>query len=561
MLRNYLLVAFRALRRQPGYAAINVGGLGLGLACCFMIVLFIQHERSFDMYHANGDRVYRLTVNERDSDNLRATTPAGLAPLVEGNVVGVEHAIRYGSLGQSYVDVGGDAPRRLDRFYLTDPGFFEAFSFTFVAGDPATALLEPNNLVVTETQARTLFGDAEAVGQVVSLYDNPLTITGVIEDLPTNTHLAFSALGSFQFLAGTNGPEALEDFSNWNYRTYVLTETGASAERVSQAATSFLAERFEEPETVADLQALASLRFDTQMPDYSMPTRNPQVLWVFGGIAALILLIACVNFTNLATARATQRAREIGVRKSLGAGRRQLVVQFLGESVLLSVIAIGVGVLGAAIGLPFFNDALGGATAINLGHPATLAALMGIGLVAGLLAGTYPAVYLTRFDPSRVLKGDLTAAGGAPAFRKGLVVAQFAISTFLLVATLTVMNQLQYMRSQDLGFAKEHVITFNPTSDIWAQFDSFEQALLDNPAIASVASASGLPGTVGMSRGFYWPGGEAEEEAQSLTTLIGGPDYLETVGLEMAEGRWFRDSEADMENAYILNETAVRPRE
>jgi len=559
MLTNYFKIAFRALRKHPGYAAINVGGLGLGLACCFMIVLFIQHERSFDRFHENGDRVYRFTINNRSADELRAFTPAGLAPLIEDNVGGIGSVIRYANMGRPYVSVEGGEPQRLDRFNLADAGFFNAFSFEFVQGDRATALANPSDIVVTETQAKALFGSADPMGQVVNLDEFPLTVSGVIKDLPENTHFAFSVLGSFQHMGTSAGPEALEDLTNWNYRTYVLLDAGANPETVAEEATTLIAERLESPEMVAGMQPLASLRFETQIADYDLPTRNPQVLWIFAAIAALVLLIACVNFTNLATARATQRAREVGVRKSLGAGRRQLVLQFLGESVLLSVVAIGVGLAGVALGLPFFNDALGGTTALNLGHPATLAGLAGIGLAAGLLAGTYPAFYLTHFNASRVLKGDLSTSGGAPAFRKGLIVAQFAISAFLIVATLTVVNQLQFMRSQDLGFAEEQVVTFQPTSDIWSQYDSFKQSLLDSPDVVGVAAASGLPGSVGMSRGFYWPGGPGEEEVnESLTTLMGGPDYLDTVGLELVDGRWFRDGEADVDNSYLLNETAVR---
>ncbi|NNF57830.1 MAG: FtsX-like permease family protein, partial [Rhodothermaceae bacterium] len=281
--------------------------------------------------------------------------------------------------------------------------------------------------------------------------------------------------------------------------------------------------------------------------------------WMFAAIAALILLIACVNFTNLATARATQRAREVGVRKSLGSGCGQLIAQFLGESMLLSVFAIGAGFVGMAIALPLFNDALGGTTALSLRHPTMLAGLAAIGLAAGLIAGSYPAFYLTRFDPAPVLKGDLSSSSGAPALRKGLVVFQFAVSAFLLVATLTVTNQLRFMRSQDLGFAQEQVVTFEATPEILDQVASFKQALLNDPAVVGVAMANGLPGAIRMGRNYLWPGGAGEEDNGKMAqSLLADADYLNTVGLELVAGRWFREGDADIANAYILNETAVR---
>ncbi|MEM6285668.1 MAG: ABC transporter permease [Bacteroidota bacterium] len=559
MLSNTLAVALRSMQKRPGMTAINIGGLGLGLACCFLIVLFIQHERSFDNFHANGDRIYRLSTDAGANGERTARTPAGLGPLLDDRSEPIEQAVRYTNRGSADVRLGTGEVQRIEWLSLADPEIVDVFSLSFQRGTPEAALSAPHSLVLTETQAATLFGDADPMGQTLRYGEVDLTVTGVVEDLPVNTHLDFTALGSFRLMADLFGLDALEDFSNWNYRTYLLLASGASPEAVAEETGAFLKERFD-ADFAVELDPLQSLRLNTEVVDYDMVTRDPDVLWLFGAVGALILLIACINFTNLATARALSRAREVGVRKSLGAARGQLVRQFLSESVLLSVFATLVGIAGMAVALPIFNEALGGSVPLNLIHPGTLAVLLGIGLAAGLLAGSYPALYLTRFDPARVLKGDLTPrGGGASVLRKGLIVVQFAASAFLLVATLTVVDQLRFMRSQDLGFAQEQVVSFSPPGELLEQYDAFQEALASDPDVLSAAMSSGLPGSTGMRRGYTWPGATERETSEGdFVTILGDADYIDTVGLEVTAGRGFRDTEADIGNAYILNETAVR---
>ncbi|MEO0558575.1 MAG: ABC transporter permease [Bacteroidota bacterium] len=565
MLKNVLLVAVRSLRRQPGYAAINVAGLGLGLACCFLIVLFIQHERSFDSYHANADRAYLLTVQLPSFEDTRFITPAGLGPMMEESSSGVEHVVRFWERSEAPVRLANGEIQTVDPILLADPGVLDVFSFDFLQGDPATVLADPGGAVVTQTVATTLFGDADPIGQVVAMTQDSLTlaVTGVIADPPSNTHINFGMLVPFQNLGRVFGPDALTSMSDWNHLSYVLLRDGAKPGPVEREAAALVTQALEygPDETVtAQLRPLPTLRFDTEIANQELfGTRDPRGLWMFAAVALLILLIACVNFTNLATARATQRAQEVGVRKSLGSGRGPLIAQFLGESMLLSVFAIVVGFVGVAVALPVFNDALGGTTALGLAQPGTLAALGAIGLVAGLLAGSYPAFYLTRFSPSRVLKGDLSARGGAPALRNGLVVFQFAVSAFLLVATLTVMRQLDYMQSQDLGFAQEQVISFSAPPEMMEGIDAFKQSVTSDPSVVAAALSNGLPASVNSASNFIWPGADAQDESSQMSQFLAtDPDYLEAVGLELAEGRWFRDSEADAHNAYVLNETAVR---
>ena len=453
----------------------------------------------------------------------------------------------------------------VDPVWLADPGVVDAFSLAFLRGDPATALAGPTGAVLTEPTARLLFGDADAMGRTFTLPrdDVTLTVTGVVAEHPDNTLLDFGVLLPFELLPQLAGPDALTSLTDWNYLSFVVLDVGADARAAARRSGALITEVMgydgEDEAIRAALLPLTALRFDERMESPPYPTRSPRVLWLFGAIAVLILLVACVNFTNLATARATQRAREVGVRTSLGSGRGSLVAQFLGESVFQSGIALGVAFMGVALALPLFNGAMGVATAFPLRQPLALAGLVAIGLGAGVLAGVYPALVLTRFDAARVLKGELGAGSGGSAVRKGLVVFQFAVSAFLIVATLTVVNQLRFMRAQDLGFAQEQVVTLEATPEILNEVGSFRRSLLADPAVVQVAMANGLPGRTHFGRNYLWPGAEGgEDRNESLTSILAGPEYLETVGLELAAGRWFRDGEADVQNAYVLNETAVR---
>ena len=561
MLKNYLKIALRTLRKRPGTTLINVGGLGLGLACCFLIVLFIQHERSFDGFHEHGERIVRLTYTDGEGGQY-ANSSAGFAPLIEDAFPEVEHAVRIENFRSPFLRLPDGSIRKLDGFALADDGFFEAFSFPLLRGDAATALDGKYTLVLTESAATTLFGTADPMGQTVQYNDVALTVTGVMADPPETSHLRFGAVAPFRLVEEFMGEGALTDFTNVNSATYLLLRPGTDADVLGEKITAGARQRLGESagEFAVVLQPLSEIYFNTTLAHDNGPRRDPSTLWTFGAIGALILLIACVNFMNLATARAGQRAREVGVRKAIGAQKGQLIGQFLGESVLQSALAIGVGIALAAVALPFFNEAIGATATLDLGHVVTLLLLVGIGLGAGLLAGSYPAFYLSSFRPARVLKGEADRRGGALWLRKGLIVFQFAVSAFLIVATLTVYDQLQFMQGRDLGFEKEQVVFLTPPPPVWEQMDAFADELTADANVLAVASSGGLPGRTGTNRGYNGPGqAGADEQGESFWTIPAGPGYLDVLGIDLLAGRFFSDEIAtDTLDTYVLNETAVR---
>jgi putative ABC transport system permease protein len=561
MLKNYLVIALRSLKRRKGYAFIHVGGLGLGLACCFLIVLFIQHELSFDGFHDNGDRIVRLTYTA-DGGEQYANSAAGFAPLIEAAFPEVEHAVRVENYRAPFVRLPDGTVRKLDGLALADDSFFETFSFPLLRGDAATALDSRFSIVLTETAATALFGSDDPMGQTLEYDDHTLTVTGVAADAPANSHLRFGAVAPFELIEELRGEGALDDFTNLNFTTYLLLRPGTDLAALEEKLTAGARERLgrDADQYALLLQPLDDLYFNTTLTHDDGPRRDAGYLWTFAAIGALILLIACVNFMNLATARAGQRAREVGVRKAIGAQRGQLVGQFLGESVLLSVLAIGVGIALAAAALPFFNDAIGGTAQLDLSQVATVLLLVGIGIGAGLVAGSYPALYLSAFRPARVLGGEADRSGGALWLRKGLIVFQFAVSAFLIVATLTVYDQLRYMQDRDLGFEQEQVVFLHPPAPVWDRIGAFADALAADANVLAVASSGGLPGRTGTSRGYNWPGQATDEEnGDSFWTIPAGPGYLDVLGVDLLAGRFFSDEiAADTLDTYVLNETAVR---
>ena len=560
MLKNYLTVALRSLRHQKGYAAINVLGLSIGLACCFLIVLFIQHERSVDALHEKGGRIVRLTYTNGDREQY-ANSSAGFAPLISEAFPEVEHAVRVENTRSPYLRLGDGTFHKLDGLALADSSFFETFSFPLLRGNPTDVLDGTYSLVLTKHVADAFFADADPVGKMVQWNDLTLTVTGVMADVPDTSTLQFNAVAAFPLVREFMGTDALTDFTNLNYTTYLLLRPGTDASALSEKITAlFVAQSgadFADVNLI--LQPLRDIYFNTGLMFDEGPHRNMRYLWIFGAIGLLILLIACVNFTNLATARAGQRAKEVGVRKAIGAQREQLVGQFLIESVLLSLLSIVIAAGLAALALPVFNDAIGGNFTLGTQQGATVLGLVTLGLGAGLVAGGYPALYLAALRPARVLKGE-AERGGALFLRKGLTVFQFVVSAFLIVATLTVHDQLRFMQSRELGFQKEQVLFLNPPPPVWDHIDAFTDEIKADPHVLAVAESGGLPGRVGTNRGYNWPGQTGtEEKGESFWTIPAGPGYLDVLGIQLRAGRFFSaDVPSDTLDAYVLNETAVR---
>jgi putative ABC transport system permease protein len=555
MLKNYLLIALKNLSTQKLHSAINVVGLAVGLACFILISLFVTHDLSYDRQWAETERIYRVSRSYAPRDGARARVPASanapMTPALAEEVPEIERAARVFG-GRS--DQAGRAfgARSLlgrdelvfyeDRLRFADPALLEIFDFDWLQGTPAAALAEPNSIVLTESLMRKYFGGEDALGQ--SLLFNgqtPLNVTGVIRDLPDTTHLSIDALASLSTLTALMGPGLLENWNgNTDFHTYVLLQRGADVAAVESRLPAFLDRHIENGSAFSSLTLMnvADIHLRSNRDEEWKTPGDVATVYSFAAIALGILLIACINFMNLSTARAATRAREVAVRKSLGATKVQMIGQFLGESILLSSVAMILAIALVEIALPAFAAlSLFELPFDYLDDPALLFGLLGLTVIVGLLAGSYPAFYLSAFEPARVLKGEFTRGSAGALFRNALVVFQFSIAIALLIGTAVVYQQTSFARNLDLGFDKDRIVVLPGIGALGVQWPAFKQELLADPGIVGVTASHYTPfstddNTIGMRE----RGGSA---ANSIQIVIVDYGFFETYAIDVLAGRSF----------------------
>ena len=569
MLKNYLKIALRNLRRQKGYAFINVFGLAVGMAVCLLIVLFIQEERSYDQFHENADRIYRVHIvrGEGEQRSVSNNLPEPVAPLMYESLPEVEAFVKVSGPYAEVLITTNDRQRYEDRFMQASPAFFEVFSYKAIAGNLDTALDEPGSVVLTESAARTYFGDEDPVGQVLTAttrQGTDYTVRAVIEDVPGNAHLQFNMVA--------HRPD--RDQPHWNFSTtggYVLLREDADLAALEAKLPGFVEQNayYDHPRETLPSLLLQPVTAIHLYPEWGQPSAGMgpvQYLYLFGGVALLILLIACINFMNLATARSATRAREVGVRKTVGAGRGQLIVQFLSESVLMSLIALVLALVLVELLLPAFNAIVGQDLDIHYGSEPVLLILGGIAILAGLFSGMYPAFFLSSFRPARVLKGQLGGQTSGAGFRKALVVFQFGASVALILATVIIYNQMAFIRTTRLNANDDQVLVIQQSYVLENRFDTFKQAVGARPYVASVASGK-VPGSIDGVSGYE----DSTGVSYQIDYMNIGIDYLETLELELVAGRPFVASDfreglagfivgstrEEDRRPVIINETAV----
>ena len=574
MLRNYVTIALRTLRKRPGYTAINVLGLAAGLAGCILIGLWVEDELSYDDFHANADRTYRV-LNEFDMPELQATipfTPPALQPTLTANYPQVEAAVRVGDRDGT-VQHG---PQRgvESNILLADDGFFDVFSFPLVRG--TAALDRPGTALLTPALATKYFPNADPVGQTIQYDGNELEVTGIVEAPPTNTHIDYSMVLS---LASFNVDASDWGYNNWT--TYVMLQPGTTADSFAASLEEVARENMVPAGVDVDeqglpqrlhLQPITGIHLGVGAPDMAAGGSAGSLTYVllFAGLALFVLLLAVINFMNLSTARATERANEVGVRKAMGAGRSQLAGQFLGESVILTAGSLVVALGLCTLLVPTFNDLSGKSIAVGAlfsgGH---LLAYAGLIAVVGLLSGSYPALVLSRFVPTETLRGRASSSRGSVRLRQGLVVAQFAISIALIAGTGVVSQQVAYLQSTGLGFEDDNVIVVDRVRTIGGPIQSradyrafqdrlatFKQEVEQQTGVVEASSGFSLPGTTFINS--MWPLDRPEAEPHNFDYTFVGYDYVETLDLKLAAGRDFSREVASDTAAVVLNETGAR---
>jgi putative ABC transport system permease protein len=573
MLKNYLTIALRNLKRHKGYAFINVSGLAVGLACCILILLLVRDELSYDRFHEKADRIYRLGSEAEMFGAVRrsAAMPAMLGPALAEGRPEVEASVRTDTFGEALF-IRGDARAYEDGLYYADSSVFDVFTFPLVAGNPQTALVEPFTIVLSESLARKYFGSDNPLGQTLQIGDDQMyRITGVMQDVPPQTHWQPTGLVSFETLRAL-GRSGLDDYGGYfRYANYLLLRPDANIKALEEEMPAFFAQRTGN----IGVWAATATFFMEPLPDLYLhttldlgPEGSVASLYIFSAIALLILLIASVNYMNLATARSAMRAREVGVRKVVGAHRGQIVRQFLAESVGLGLAALLIALLLVELALPHFNRLMDKHTDLVYTQDALLlAGFVVLALVVGGISGSYPALFLSGLRPTQVLKG-LAANTSSSLLRKGLVTFQFAVTAGLIACTMIIYQQLRFTQNTELGFNKEQVLVISPNynSPATTQHDAIEAALRQRPGVLLTSSASSFPGP---SRGQWMTSVQSVDgrDEEALGTIMVYPfyvdgDYAETLGLHIKMGRDFTPEQDEAlpdgaPSAFILNEAAV----
>jgi hypothetical protein len=551
MFRNYIKVAFRHIKRRKVYSFINILGLTIGMACFILIGLWVKDELSFDRFHQKKDRIYRVLNRTQDGSPYFQITYA-LGPALKAQYAEVEEACRvwlwYGSHVRCRDKIYAER-----NIYLADPNFFKIFSFPFINGNPETALADKYSIVLTEQMAQKYFGDEDPIGKILNLtlLEGDFTVTGIIENIPMNSHLRFDFIGRIEFL----GEDRLARWDEWTGPNYVLLQPNVSPADFEAKIAGIYKENIG-PETtyVPELQPLARVH----LYEPGRPGQARRVA-MFSVVAVFILLMACINFMNLATAQSSKRAMEVGMRKVIGALRRQIIRQFLGEAVLIAFFALFLALIVVEAVLPHFNQFAGKALVLLSGANFSLIlTLLLITLGTGILAGSYPSLFLSAFQPVQTLKSQYSFKKKGGGIRKALIVVQFAISVGLIVCTLLVSSQLRYIQNRDLGLDRDHIVAAYVYAPFIPRFESFKTVLLAQPGIKDVTSAAQPPFRVGENIEIDWEGNPTDEIISADYTCV-DYDFFRTFNMQILQGRTFsKEFATDEATACIINETAVQ---
>ena len=569
MLKNYFLIALRTIRKNPGYAGVNIFGLTLGITSFLLILLVVRYELSFDRFHGDSDKIFRINNELRLSNgNYKyPTCTSALAPTLMNELPEVTAFTRLSGGGQQVVIEVKTELFKEENLFFADSSFLEFFDFALLRGDRTTVLDAPNTAVMTESSAMKYFGSGDVVGKTLKVkgqQDVNYTVTGVLQDIPQNSHIQFDLLFSNETQRNQGNGNFLNSWSNDGFYSYIKLADPIHAGKVSSKIAELKTDNVDEARANlfnAEIVPFESIHLNSNLRNEIVPNGNIDFVYIFSAIAAFVLLIAGINYMNLATARSAKRAQEVGIRKVLGAYKKQLITQFLGESIVLTILSalISVAVVGATLGA-FGNYINRDLTLEMLLTPEVLGMLAAVVLVIGFGSGTYPALFLSAFRPVVVLKGKLVPGMGSSGFfRKALVVFQFVISIVMIIGTTMVYNQLDYMQNKSLGFRKDNILIVSNTNQaVTPQLNTFKNELLNHTNIEGVTATFSKPGGL---RPIMFVKSESvidEENGLNLAGINVDFDYMKTMEIKIVEGRDFDpDVPTDSTAAIIVNKRAA----
>lgn len=564
MWKNYLVTAIRNLRKNKGHTVINILGLAIGMAASLLIFLYVQREMSFDKFHTKAERIHRVLLLDKSlgvTNTYAGITFVAMAPEIPKDVPEVETAVRIMGRGRQSLRIAEK------RFYtrdmaFADPDIFKVFDFKLLSGDPETALQELYTVLLSQDLALTMFGEEDPIGETFLWGENELRVTGILDEIPTNSHLQFDALVSLNFPDEEGGfGEALRDWGWIAAPTYVLLREGADDKNLEEKLIGVIRKNGVEENFSVTHQPLSEVHLQSKTIVFDRHNRNKGDLgyvYAMSAVAFFIMLIAIFNFMNLSTARSHSRAREVGMRKVVGARRRQLIWQFIGESVLLCVAGLVIAFGLVWLASVYLNSAFDMNFDLSLFlHPRIIGGMAAGTILTGLVAGSWPAFVLSSFRPSHVLRGSGLTGSHGMGMRRVLVTVQFAISIALIIGSGVVYQQIRFIKHKDVGYDREQVLTIGLTRETMQSFDPLVEKLAQSPAILSWSASGNIPGRTMGRRGIQ-PEGTSEDDAWIVSGMSMDEHFLETMGIELVAGRNFsQEFGTDAEKAVIINQAAV----
>jgi putative ABC transport system permease protein len=570
MLQNYLLTALRNIRKNFTFSLINIFGLGLGLTVTLLLAAWIMDELSYDRFHNRADNIYRLSLEYSFGGQTAKTavSPTALLPNVQKNFQEVETGVRvYNPSSYSpFIVKYEDKLFNEDHFYFADSTFFQVFSFRLLKGNPDKVLQEPASVIISESMAKKYFGDEDAMGRVLNINNSrEYTVTGVIQDAPSNSYLQYDFIGSFVSLR-----QASEENNWWsaNYQTFLLLNPQADIAQLESKTNALVSKAVgSELSSPSDYvkynwTKLTDLHLRSGANSELETVSSIQYVYLFGGIGLLVLLIACINYVNLSTARAADRAKEVGVRKVVGAAKSELILQFIGESITITLLSLGIAILAALLLLPAFNTVSDKNLVYDLFfQPGFIISTLLVTISIGLLSGIYPALAITAFRPVSILKGNFKTSSRGVLLRQSLVVFQFCISVVLIVGTIAIVNQLNYLSNARLGYDKSNVVVLPLDRTTEKVYDQLRNEFLRTGAVQDVARATESPTHIKGGYSIQLEG-NAEQKPMITTAVSIDENFLSTMTIEMVQGAAV--TEADMQRvmndttySFILNQSAI----
>jgi predicted permease len=562
MFKNYFIVTVRNLIKNGFYSVINIAGLAIGIACSILILLWVIDELSFNKFHPKADRLYQVWARAHFDGKISSWTSVPL-PTYEAMKT-ADSNIKQSLVmdwGDSHLLTTGES-RIIKRGYWASEEFFEMFEFPLVAGNPAQVMDDPPSIVISESLAKALFGEEDPLGKSVRLdNEHDLKVTGILKDVPKNSSFQFDFVVPWKFREATSEwvRENNTNWGNYSFQVFVELNNPVNAMAVENRVKNMLQEHGEKdtkPEFF--LYPLLRWRLHSSFDESTGQERGGMSDYVqlFSIIAIFIIVIACINFMNLATARSERRAKEVGIRKSIGSKRRELILQFLGESTLITFIAFAVAILVTQLVLPYYNRMVEKSLFINYASPAFWLLSAGFVILIGFLSGSYPALYLSSFQPVRVLKGKPNIGKSASTPRKVLVTLQFCFSILLIIGTIVVYRQIQLVKDRSLGYDQENLMSVAYTNEVAKNYKGIKQELLTSGVVEGVTRANSSITDINSNNFLGWPG-KPEELRVIFTTIVSEYDYTRTMGIKLLEGRDFSEDFKSDSSAIVVNKAAV----